>query len=424
MADQIHPPGYIKTESKIEGIEIFKPAPPKEAASKDVTFKCPQCGANTAYSVEDGGLVCAYCGYYEKPDAVVVGKRAEQFEFKVDTLQRLAQGWGEERLDISCQSCGAVVSVPPKTISTTCPFCGSNKILQQQAAQNDIRPRYILPFKIDLKAVREATQEWLGSSWMTPAELKHSALLQEFTPIYLPYWTFDSTCAADWKAEVGHHETERYFDGKKWQTRTKVKWRWESGHFQKIFDDLLIPGTARLSQKHLVATSGYRLSDISEYDPKYLAGMHAKSYDIQLEDAWETARKEMRDETKQGCMHQASTQMIRNFSMALDFSDESWRYTLLPAYISVYRHNNQPFQLIANGQTGKVSGQRPVDWQKVWLVIALCLIPGGLLGILGLLTLLFGGIGAVIGGIGFFLLVIGLVIAFIIFQQAQAMDDL
>ncbi len=80
--------------------------------------------------------------------------------------------------------------------------------------------------------------------------------------------------------------------------------------------------------------------------------------------------------------------------------------------------------MIANGQTGQVSGQRPVDWQKVWLVIALCLIPGGLLGILGLFTLLFGGIGAVIGGIGFFLLVIGLVVAFFIFQQAQAMDDL
>lgn len=424
MADNIHPPGYIKADSKIDGIQIYKPAPPEEETQPEVSFKCPQCGANTAYSVEDGGLVCSYCGYYEKPEAAVVGKRAEQFEFKVETLERLAQGWGEERTDVSCQSCGAVVSVPPKTISTTCPFCGSNKIVKQQGAQSDLRPRYILPFKIDLDALRKATREWLGSSWMTPAELRHKALLQDFTPIYLPYWTFDSTCAAEWKAEVGHTETERYYDGKEWKTRTTVKWRWESGRLKKSFDDLLIPGTDRLSQKHLFATNAYRLSDITEYDPKYLAGMHAKSYDVKLENSWEMAREKMREATKQACLGQASTSMVRNFSMALDFSDESWRYILLPAYISVYRFDNKSFQMIANGQTGQLSGQRPVDWQKVWLVIALCLIPGALLGVLGLFTLLFGGIGAVIGGIGFFLLVIGLVIAFVIFQKAQAMDDL
>lgn len=425
MTEPLSPTGYIPTESKIEGIQILKPpAPPQEQRKEVVDFSCPQCGANTAYSVEDGGLVCSYCGYYEKPESKVVGKGAQEFEFKVETLERAAQGWGEERKEINCQSCGANVSVSTNSLSVSCPFCGSNKVVQQKANQSDLRPRFILPFKQDTNAVKQITEKWLGSSWMTPSGLKTRALMDEFTPIYLPYWTFDSSCSADWKAEVGHQETERYYDGKEWKTRTKIKWRWESGHARTNFDDILVPGTKRLSNLHLQATNNYKLQSLNEYEPKLLAGIMAKSYDIQLESAWETAREIMREKTKQTCMSQTSTNNVRNFSMKMDFANESWRYVLLPAYLAVYRYQNQPYQVIINGQTGQISGQRPVDWNKVWLVIALCLLPGVVLGLIGLLTLLFGGLGIFIGGLGFFLLIIGLVIGFVLFQQAQKMDDL
>lgn len=423
MSNNFPPNNFIPTESKIEGIQVFKPAPPEEEKKANIKFKCPQCGANTAYSVEESGLVCSYCGYYEKPESKILGKSAEEFEFKVETLERLAQGWGEQRKEIACQSCGASVSIPEKSISITCPFCGSNKVILKEASQTTIRPRYILPFKIDTQKTTKIVREWLGSSWMTPSELRRSAIIRDITPIYLPYWTFDSLCNADWKAEVGHVVTERYYDGKEWKTRTKIKWKWESGHVRNIFDDFIMKGTNQLSAKHLDATSQYDIRDIQEYDPKFLAGMHAKSYDIDLESAWATARDRMRENTKSKCMSQASTNQIRNFSMKLDFSDESWRYVLLPVFLLAYRHNNLPFQVILNGQNGVISGQRPVDWTKVWIVIILCLLPGSFLGLIGLLTLIFGGVGAVIGGLGFFLLVIGLVISFIIFQKAQEMDD-
>jgi predicted RNA-binding Zn-ribbon protein involved in translation (DUF1610 family) len=424
MTEKSIPPGYVRVPSKVSGIEIYQPSPQVEKQKEVVDFSCPQCGANTAYSVEDGGLLCSYCGYYEKPETKIVGKGAQEFEFKVETLERLAQGWGEARKEIVCQSCGANVSLPMNTITVSCPFCGSNKVFQQKAVQSDLRPRFILPFKQNTAAVQEIARQWLGSSWMTPGALKQRALLQEFVPIYLPFWTFDSRCAADWKAEVGHQVTERYYDGKEWKTRTKTEWRWESGRAHSNYDDILVAGTGRLSEMHLETISDYNLQALNEYAPSFLAGIMAKTYDIQLEAAWEVARQKMRESTKEACMAQASTSQVRNFSMNMDFADESWRYVLLPAYLAVYRYDDQSFQVIVNGQTGQISGQRPVDWRKVWLVIGLCLLPGSFLGLLGLITLLLGGVGLVIGGFGFFLLIIGVVVSFVIFQQAQKMDDL
>ncbi len=369
-------------------------------------------------------MVCTYCGYYEKPQAKLVGKGAEEFEFKVETLERLAQGWGEERQELSCQSCGASVTLPAGRLTVTCPFCGSNKVIHQQASQTVLRPKFVLPFKIEAQASRKIATEWLGSSWMTPAALQQSARMHDFTPLYLPFWTFDSRCRARWKAEVGYTTTERYYDGKQWRTRTVTRWRWESGNVDLTFDDLPIVGTERLSQKHLNAIKQYDLSELREYDPSFLAGILAKIYDVPLETAWERGREQMREATKQGCLAQTSTRLVRNFSMQMDFSDESWRYVLLPVYLTAYQYENKPFQVLINGQTGAISGQRPVDWQKVWLVIALCLLPGAGLGLAGLVTLIFGGLGVVIGGIGFFLLVLGLVGAFFIYQKADSMDDL
>jgi hypothetical protein len=419
------PPGYIPTLSAVTGIEVFMPAPPDVGSVQEVVdFKCPQCGATTAYSVTDGGLTCSHCGYYEAPKQAIVGKKATQFEFTVETIERSTQGWGVERKEIACQSCGAVASLPADSLTYTCAFCGSNKVIQRKAPQDVLRPRYILPFKIQAEACAQIARTWLGSSWMTPANLKQISQLGKFTPVFLPYWTLDSTTHADWKAEVGHPKTERYYDNGEWKTRTVIEWRWESGHVDLVIDDLVVSGTNRLSRVLLDRVQDFNLNDLADYDPQYLAGLQAQAYDVTLEQGWEAGRGRMREQTRQACLGQASASQVRNFSMSLDFADESWRYILAPLYISNYTFDAKSYQAMVNGQTGAITGQRPVDWNKVWLVIAALLAPGAMIGLLGLLTIPLAGIGVLIGGFGFVLLVIGVILSILIYTQANKLDDI
>ncbi len=76
-----------------------------------------------------------------------------------------------------------------------------------------------------------------------------------------------------------------------------------------------------------------------------------------------------------------------------------------------------------NGQTGKVAGQKPVAWWKVWLVVAALLAPGMLLGLIGFPLLLAGGIGLVPIILGFILLAVGGIISFGIYQKAVASEE-
>jgi hypothetical protein len=352
-----------------------------------------------------------------------VGKQATEFEFTVETMERAAQGWGEARNEMECQQCGARTTLPINNLTHTCSFCGSNQVIQRLAPQDILRPRFLVPFQIEVEDCLRISHQWIGSSWMTPSSLRHIGVKASFSGVYLPYWTFDAVTVAGWKAEVGHAKQERYYDGGEWKERTVIEWRWESGHVRQNIDDLIIDGTTRLSTVLLDRINNFDMRALVPYEPNYLAGMRAHAYELSLEDAWRRGREKMREQTREACLKQASTERVRNFSMKLDFSEESWRYILLPVYLSAYNYQNQIYQVMINGQTGAIAGQRPVEWVKVWLIILALLAPGLLLGFFGLITLIFAGIGIFIGAVGLFLLVIGLIFGFWILREAQAMDD-
>ena len=280
MTTPFPPPGYIPAESAVEGIEIYKPAPVKEEQPDTVDFSCPQCGAKTAYSIADGGLKCTNCGFYEPPARKIVGKGAQEFEFKVETMEQAARGWGEARKQIECQSCYAITVLPEGQMTHTCPFCGSSSVIHGDAAQDTLRPRFIIPFKKTDDQCRATVKEWLGSNWLTPAKLRQMAGPGSFTAIYLPFWTFDSTTSASWRAQVGYNRTERYYSNGEWKTRTVTDWRWESGRVGRNFDDLLISGTGQVKAGVLNQINSYQMSNLAPYEATYLAGYQAQAYAV------------------------------------------------------------------------------------------------------------------------------------------------
>jgi hypothetical protein len=107
--------------------------------------------------------------------------------------------------------------------------------------------------------------------------------------------------------------------------------------------------------------------------------------------------------------------------VSADFSDETWRYILLPVYLAPYRFDGKAFQLMVNGQTGEVVGQKPVQWLKVWLAVAALLAPGLLLALIGLPLTLVGGLGLAIMGVGGALFLGGLMLSgWVVWQAMQA----
>ena len=211
----------------------------------------------------------------------------------------------------------------------------------------------------------------MGSSWLLPSDLTQLAQGTSLAQVYIPFWTFDAQTKARWKAEVG----KRVKQGDSYKT----VWRWENGWVEHYFDDLLLNGSTHVESKLLKRINHFDLEALVPYDPSYLAGVQAQAYEIGLEEAWSQAREDMRESIRSKCRSQASTDRIRNFHMGLDFSEESWRYILLPFLIGSYEYEGKSYQVLINGQNKKMAGNRPADWKKVRKFSLLSFVPGVLL---------------------------------------------
>jgi hypothetical protein len=430
------PADYGPVASTLSGITVFAPRPKITAVDAPQTFICPQCGAATKYDVAAGGVACEHCGFTAQARAQTVGRQAQESEFTLETLNRAEHGWGVERKELHCDSCGAALAMAEGTgapgtagalgtaLTATCPFCASNKVNIHTAASDQLRPRFLIPFKIQPEATRASAREWLGKGWYHPSELAASAVVDHFIGVYLPFWTFSAKIASNWKAEVGYERQERYYDAadKEWKTRTVIDWRWENGQVRINIDDLLVVGSSHLSHLILKRLYPFNLNELVAYAADFLAGWQAQAYDITLPKAWEEGKAEMRDQAKEACYADINSAHIRNFVMTADFADEAWRYLLLPVYLTAYKFEGKVYQVMVNGQTGVVAGQKPVAWWKIWLAVAAMLAPGACLALIGLPLLLAGGFGLVpliLGGVAF---VAGLVGAFILYNRAVASE--
>jgi len=104
--------------------------------------------------------------------------------------------------------------------------------------------------------------------------------------------------------------------------------------------------------------------------------------------------------------------------MTADFADETWRYILVPVYVAAYRYQEKTYQVLVNGQTGAVAGQKPVAWWKIWLVVAALLVPGLALGILGLVQTQAGAGGTWPLVLGFGLVLVAVITGLVLYKQA------
>jgi len=418
------PQGYHQVDSDLEGIKVFAPIPEKEDTAAPKTFNCPQCGATTRFDVSAGGVSCEHCEYTRHLQSERAGESAAEFEFTLDTLKKAERGWGMDRRVLHCDNCGADLIVSKVALTSTCLFCASNKVNVCVAPSEHLRPRFLVPFKIKSDTTRERAKEWLGKGWFHPGELSASSILESFSGIYLSFWTFDARISSVWKAEVGHEHQERYYDHNdgEWKTRTKIEWRWESGSVTISISDLIVPGNSHISRLILERLYPFHMSELVVYAPDYLAGWQAQGYDIILPDAWDEGKAIMRDNAKSACHDDISSSHVRNFSMTANFGDESWRYVLLPVYLAAYKFENKVYQLMVNGQTGTVAGQKPVAWWKIWLAITALLLPGTCIGLAGLPLLLASGIGILPLVIGFILFVVGIIISANLYRQGVSSE--
>ena len=56
--------------------------------------------------------------------------------------------------------------------------------------------------------------------------------------------------------------------------------------------------------------------------------------------------------------------------VATQYSAITFKHLLLPVYAGAYRFNQKVFQIVVNGRTGEIHGDRPYSYLKIALLVA------------------------------------------------------
>ena len=331
--------------------------------------KCPQCGGVMDYDPATGTLKCPYCDYEQEI------KREEQKPEKAAEMDFYAaehtanKDWGVDTKTVICKACGAESIYDALQTSAVCPFCGSNQGMDAQA-EDTIAPGGVVPFSVDDKKASENFKGWIKRKWFCPKLAKQSAKPDRFKGIYLPYWTFDTNTYSSYTGEYGIDHTTKDEEG---NTQVRTDWHFTSGHYNEFFDDELVLASKNHDRGMLRGIEPFDTENNKTYNPEYIAGFVAERYSIGLKDAWELAKDSIKSK-----LHERISSKIRSDHHADDtrsvnvqtrFEDITYKYLLLPVWISNYKYKDKVYQFMVNGQTGQVSGKTPISIPRVILTV-------------------------------------------------------
>lgn len=324
------------------------------------------------FDPQHGKLSCSYCGHRQTVEQAAAGVSERDFQSFLRPDAARLQPMARDAMQVSCETCGATVTFIPPETAGKCDFCGGKIVAQPKSADPLVAPEGVLPFSVTSQTASSSLKSWINSRWFAPNNLKILAQTEKIGSVYIPYWTFDADSDSQYTGERGEHYyvTETYHVNGEARSRQVRHTRWYNadGAVSRHFDDLYIPATKSVLPEY-VRHLHWEFDALVPYEPAYLAGHKAQTYQVSLIEGYEEFKAQAAEAIEGDVRQDIGGDEQRVHNIHTDFSDVTFKHLLLPVYAGAYRYNNRVFQIVVNGRTGEVQGERPYSWIKITLLV-------------------------------------------------------
>ncbi len=326
-------------------------------------YKCPCCGGAIEFDSSLQKMKCPYCDNEFEMETLASYDDALKNE-SGDNLQWETQAGGEwsegetEGLRVYvCKSCGGEI-VGDETIgATACPYCDNPVVLMGQFA-GDLKPDFVIPFKLDKKAAIDALNKHYGGKKLLPKVFKNQNHIEEVKGVYVPFWLFD----ADAEANVRYKATKTRFwsDSSYNYTETSFYSVLRGGTLS--FERIPVDGSTKMDDTLMESIEPYDFSGAVDFQTAYLSGYLADKYDVNAETSVERANERVKQSTEdafRATVQDYDSVIAENTNINLN--NGTAKYALYPVWLLNTTWNGKKYTFAMNGQTGKLVGDLPMD---------------------------------------------------------------
>ena len=346
-------------------------------------YKCPCCDGAIEFDAQSQKMACPYCGNEFEMETLASydSELQKDSESNMEWETNAGAEWQEGEADglrtYRCNSCGGEIVGDDTLAASKCPYCGNQVVMMGQFS-GALKPDFVIPFKLDKKAAKEALIRHYSGKKFLPKVFKDQNHIEEIKGVYVPFWLFD----ADVNANVRYKGSRiRMWSDSRYEYT-------ETSFFSVIregtlgFEKVPVDGSTKMDDALMESIEPFDYSQAVDFQTAYLAGYVADKYDVDAEASIERANTRIKQSTED-----AFASSIQGYDTVtpvystIDLANGTSKYALLPVWILNTEWNGQKYTFAMNGQTGKIVGDLPLDKgaYKKWLfglagvVSAVCL---------------------------------------------------
>src|SRR5439155_3051008 len=130
-----------------------------------------------------------------------------------------------------------------------------------------------------------------------------------------------------------------------------------------------IAGTQGLSHALLKQVEPFPTNELLPYDTSYLSGFVVEHYQVVLLDAAKASEESMREKLEELCAAEVPGDTYRNLEIHPTFSARTFKHILVPLWLLTYTYGARIFHVLVNGATGRMAGEYPKSFWKVFFLV-------------------------------------------------------
>ena len=227
----------------------------------------------------------------------------------------------------------------------------------------ELKPDYVIPFKLDKKAAKEAYYKHLTGKAFIPSVFRQENHIDEIVGLYVPFWVFNIESEADisydaekirvWKSGDTEYTEHKYY---------KIR-RGGTIYFEHVPED----GSVKMDDALMESLEPYDFKDAVSFKSAYLAGYVADRYDVDQDECMKRAKKRIRRSTEDSFRETVNGYYaLSTQSSTVNIRDSKTSYAMYPVWLLNTTWKGQKYTFAMNGQSGKIVGDLPADEGAFW----------------------------------------------------------
>ena len=346
------------------------------------TLKCLNCGADLLFNPALQKWKCEWCDseYTEKDLGAGASDAAEKAH---DTAEEPAEPLSASNIRVyDCNYCGAEVVTDEVTSATFCVYCQRPVVLVNRLS-GEFKPSVVIPFCNTKEQATETFRNYLKKKRFLPDEYKSNQNIEKLTGVYIPFWIYKGNVSFSVHGEGDIVSVRRSGDYR--ITKTDIYKIAREGKIR--IENIPVDASSRTPDDIMDSIEPFDFSALKNFSSEYLSGFLAERYDEDKEKVYDRAKTRFEGSAENKIkvsLKKYST--VRRHVNKKRIDNLSSRYGLLPVWMLYSNYKNKQYIYAMNGQSGKITGNLPIDSGKVFKFGAIVFGISGVIG--GVLNLL------------------------------------